>query len=212
MEDDRPSSIRPPREAFSTPLPTAVAASQMTAFARFCEEETGQRFADHGAFHRFSVGDFRRFWALFLRWSQPLHEGPTEPVCTDDRCEQATFFPSLRLNYVENLLRIDDERTADRPALTSHRASGRHERLTRGALRERVAAAMVVLEGLGVAPGERVAAVVLNDADAVIGALAALALGATLSTASPEMGAFSVVERFAQLEPVVLLCHLRAPD
>jgi acetoacetyl-CoA synthetase len=184
----------------------------MTAFARFCEEETGQRFADHGAFHRFSVGDFRRFWALFLRWSQPLHEGPTEPVCTDDRCEQATFFPSLRLNYVENLLRIDDERTADRPALTSHRASGRHERLTRGALRERVAAAMVVLEGLGVAPGERVAAVVLNDADAVIGALAALALGATLSTASPEMGAFSVVERFAQLEPVVLLCHLRAPD
>ena len=34
---------------------------------RFCEAQTGQRFADHAAFHEFSIREFRRFWLLLLR-------------------------------------------------------------------------------------------------------------------------------------------------
>jgi acetoacetyl-CoA synthetase len=81
-----------------------AAASQLGRFRSFCEEMSGSRFPDHAAFHDFSVSDYRLFWLLFLRWSGLLYDGSTEPVCTDDRCEHATFFPQLRLNYAENLV------------------------------------------------------------------------------------------------------------
>ena len=194
-----------------TPSPDVVANSQLTAFMRFCEAGTGTRFPDHAAFHRFSVEEFRTFWRLFLDWSGVEHEGDAGTVCTAESCEHAAFFPDLRLNYARNLLRGDrwDDR---RTALTAHHASGRHERLSRGELRERVARLAAVYRGLGIAPGDRVVAVVHNNAGAVVAALAAAAVGATVSTAAPDMGAPSILSRFRQLAPVLLLADTRTPD
>ncbi len=107
----------------SQPEAPAVVESQLTAFVRFCEANTGSRFPDHDAFHEFSVVEYRQFWLLFLRWSGMLHEGSPEPVCTDDRCEQASFFPELRLNYAENLLRIDSPESASKTAVVAHHPS-----------------------------------------------------------------------------------------
>lgn len=202
-------SVRAP---LHTPSAATLAGSQMTAFHRFCEGETGRHFPDHASLHQFSVDELRRFWALFLEWSELLHEGSPDPVCTDDACEAAAFFPDLRLGYVENLLRIDADLDGERPALTACDASGRRERLTRRALRDRVARLASSLEALGVAPGDRIVAVAHNDAAAVIAGLAVAALGATFSTASPDMGAFSIVARFAQLDPTLLMGHLRGAD
>ena len=82
---------------------------------QFCEQETGGSFGDQASFYQFSVDDFRTFWRLFLRWSGVIYEGKPDPVCTDDSCERASFFPNVRLSYVENLLHseaAEDERHA----------------------------------------------------------------------------------------------------
>jgi acetoacetyl-CoA synthetase len=175
---------------------------------RFCEAETGERFSDPAAFHDFSVRDHRRFWLLFLDWSGILREGSHEPVCTDEDCERAEFFPELRLSYVENLLRSADPAALDRPALVARHADRPPDRLSRRELRDRVRGAAAQLAGLGIGEGDRVAAVAGNNAEVAIGGLAAAALGATFSTAPPDMGTPALLSRFEQLAPTVLLANL----
>jgi len=186
----------------------ARAISQRTDFARFCEDRTGRRFTDHAAFHAFSVAEFRRFWLLFLEWSDLIYEGTAEPVCTDDSCERAMFFPELRLSYAENLLRFDTPGEGERVALVAHRVDGRVERLTRRELRRRVRVLAAELARLGVSPGERVVAVASNNPEAIVGALAAATIGATFSIATPDMGVPALLSRFEQLAPVVLMANL----
>ena len=55
-------------------------------------------------------------------------------------------------------------------------------------------------------PGDRVVAYVPNLPEAVIAFLAAAAVGAIWSSCSPDFGARSVVDRFAQIEPKLLFC------
>ena len=114
--------VPPGRGGTFHPSPATAAASQLTAFTEFCEARTAQRFADHAAFHAFSVAEYRLFWSLFLEWSEPLREGSPEPVCTDERAEFARFFPNLRLNYAENLLRPQPGATDDDTAVVAHHA------------------------------------------------------------------------------------------
>jgi acetoacetyl-CoA synthetase len=61
------------------------------------------------------------------------------------------------------------------------------------------------LRSLGVRQGDRVAALLPNVPEAVIGLLAAASLGAIWSSCSPDFGARSVIDRFAQIEPAVLI-------
>ncbi|HXY07450.1 MAG TPA: AMP-binding protein, partial [Terriglobales bacterium] len=185
-----------------------IARSQMTAFIRYCEAATSRTFADYWSFQSFSVEDFRLFWRLFFDWSGLVCEGQPDPVCLGDSCESASFFPNLRLNYAEVLL-TDAPAGDDRPALTSCHGDGRTERLTRGELRASVLRLAASLRRLGVQQGDRVVVVARNTSEAVIAALATAALGAVFSSCAPDMGAFAILTRFAPLEPVVLMGHLR---
>jgi acetoacetyl-CoA synthetase len=194
------------RDGLYSPTPDVVAGSQLTAFMRFCEEHTGRTFPDQSAFHEFSVSDHRAFWGLLLAWSGVACEGSPEPVCTDDACERATFFPELRLSYAENLLLGHD----DAPAVSAYHAGRGPDRLTRRQLRDRVLGLAGHLRGMGVGPGDRVAAIAGNNAEAVIAALGCAAVGATFSAAAPEMGAPAVLSRFEQLSPKLLMAGLAA--
>jgi acetoacetyl-CoA synthetase len=64
-------------------------------------------------------------------------------------------------------------------------------------------AAALVAEGVG--PGDRVAAWIPNIPEAAVYALGALAIGAVVSTASPDFGPAALLDRFGQIEPGVLL-------
>lgn len=185
-------------------------ASQISSFIRFCELRTGDNFASYLAFHAFSIAHSDQFWSAFLDWSRLAHEGSQLPVSTSDQCETAQFFPNLRLNYAESLLRSESPAEAQRGAIVAHGADAQPTRLTRGELRSRVLSVASHLRRLGVRPGDRVVAVAGNNAEAVISALAAATLGAVFSSASPEMGVAAVLSRFAQLRPTVLMANLRA--
>jgi acetoacetyl-CoA synthetase len=205
------SSVIPERIPGRVPihdnLPERLAASQMTAFTTALQEHTGQIFANYEALHDFSVREYQTFWRFFLQWSQGLNwSGSTEPVCVGDSCEHARFFPQVQLNYADNLLGLSVA-AADAPALIACHADGRTVRLTRGELRIRVARLAHALSRLGLSEGDRVVGVMRNDADAIIAALAITALGATLSTAAPEMGVETILDRFAPLAPRLLFAH-----
>jgi acetoacetyl-CoA synthetase len=61
------------------------------------------------------------------------------------------------------------------------------------------------MERLGVGAGDRVAAYLPNGSEAIAAFLAAASIGAIWSSCSPDFGADSVVDRFSQIEPKILL-------
>jgi len=182
--------------------------TDLESFVRFCEAQLGERFADPHSFHLFSVERFRDFWRLFLEWADPLRDGDSEPVCTDDRCEFASFFPNLRLSYAENLLDSRSPEQDEQVALVGLHGDGSREELTRRELRERVRRVAAHLRALGIGFEDRVVAIATNTPAAAIGALAAATLGATFSSAAPDMGAAAILSRFEQLAPKLLLADL----
>jgi acetoacetyl-CoA synthetase len=189
----------------ATDFPAKSGSSQLSGFIAFCESRTGQSFGDPRAFDAWAVESFREFWRLFLEWDDPPRGGEPEPVCTTDDCETASFFPNLRLSYAENLLAARSAEDDERVAVVARRGDGSRRELRRRELRGQVRHLAAHMRGLGIESGDRVVAIAANTPEAMVGALAAATLGATFSSAAPEMGAAAILSRFQQLAPKLLL-------
>ena len=116
----------------------------------------------------------------------------------------AEWFPGATLNYAEHALARRD----DHPALVSRsetRGLDRTATLTYAELAEQVARVRAGLVSLGVRRGDRVVAYMPNIPETVVAFLATASLGAIWASCSPDFGTRAVIDRFAQLEPSVLL-------
>src|SRR5690606_18679379 len=122
-----------------------------------------------------------------------LREGPAMP--------DAQWFPGATLNFAEHLLRRRD----GHPALVAIGEDGTREQLSHAELAAHVAGLQKSLLDAGVGVGDRVAAVMPNTWQTVVGMLATASLGATWSSCSPDFGTQGVIDRFGQIEPKVLL-------
>jgi acetoacetyl-CoA synthetase len=185
--------------------------SQLSRFTSALEARTGLLFPDYRSLHDYSVREYRSFWRFFLESASDVLDftGEIEPVCEGSDCEHARFFPNLQLNYARSLL--NESVAPDHAcAITAVRADGTRVRWTRGELRDRVMRLAQSLSQRGLKQGDRVVGVMRNDDSAVVAALAVTALGATLSTAAPEMGVEALVDRFAPLAPRFLFAHGKA--
>jgi acetoacetyl-CoA synthetase len=189
------------------PSEAQIEASQWTAFARHVEHRTGRDLSDPGALDAWCVAENRAFWRELVAWTGLLVTGNVEPVRDGDDVESARFFPNLRLNYAENLLRVGPGFAAESGAILAIRESGEVERLTRAELRDAVTSVAGALAERGVGAGDRVAAIARNDASTVIAMLASTALGATWSSVAPDLGTDLVIDRFRRLAPKVLFAH-----
>jgi acetoacetyl-CoA synthetase len=125
-----------------------------------------------------------------------------ETVLGSEAMPGAKWFPGARLSYAEHVFAGKDP---DSLAIQHASESRELERLTWGELRAQTAAIASGLRALGVGPGDRVAAYMPNIPETVAALLACASIGATWSSAAPEFGARSVIDRFAQIEPKVLL-------
>ena len=110
------------------------------------------------------------------------------------------WYPSLRLNFAENLLRYDD----DRAALVFWNEEGRQRELSYAELKREALAVAAALQAAGVRVGDRVAGFMPNMPETVIAMLGATWVGAIWSSCSPDFGAQGVLDRFGQIEPKVL--------
>ncbi|MEO6332315.1 MAG: AMP-binding protein, partial [Gemmatimonadaceae bacterium] len=112
------------------------------------------------------------------------------------------WYPSLRLNFAENLLRYDD----DRAALVFWNEEGRQRELTYAELKREALAVAGALHAAGVRAGDRIAGFMPNMPETVIAMLGATWIGAIWSSCSPDFGAQGVLDRFGQIQPKVLFC------
>ena len=184
--------------------------SQMVLFARYCEAFEAARLPAYADLHRFSVEHYRQFWRLFLQWSQLEVQGNKDVVCTSDVVHEAIFFPSARLNFTQSLL--SSKLVSDSaPALLGLGWNGSTERLTRGELKERVAAAAAALLRLGFDDKKRAAFIASSDVNCVVSVLACAAVGIPMALAGPEVASEATIARLRAVAPQILFCHARAP-
>ncbi len=114
----------------------------------------------------------------------------------------AKWFDGAMLNYAEHVFRC---KNPDRPAIIFRNERGQTEELSWDVLERKVAALAQFLRNSGVQRGDRIAAYLPNTPHAAVGVLAAMSIGAIWSSCSPDFGVSSVVDRFAQISPKVLL-------
>jgi acetoacetyl-CoA synthetase len=185
------------------PSAEAIERSNMTAYMRWLEAERGLTFdGDYEALRRWSIDSLEDFWASIWKYFGVIADGDPSTVLADRSMPGAEWFPGVALNYAEHIFRDRD----DAAIAVRHRAEGGElGEITWGDLRSRVAAFAAGLRSLGVERGGRVVAYVPNSPQALIGFLAAASIGATWSSCSPDFGVSTVVDRFAQIEPKVLI-------
>jgi acetoacetyl-CoA synthetase len=211
-----------PSAPHQTPLWEPSAAdrerAEMTRFSRWASERSGRSFADYDELWRWSVDDVEEFWASVWEFCGVRSSKPYAEVLAERRMPGARWFEGAELNYAENMLsnlRSADRRGDGEPAGTARDSAAvavlhcselrELEQLTWGELSAQVAAAAGGLRALGVTRGDRVVAYMPNIPETLIAFLAVASIGAIWSSAAPEFGARSVIDRFAQIEPRVLL-------
>ncbi len=189
-------------ELLWTPSPERVERACLTRFSRWLERERGLRFDGYAELWQWSVDALPEFWSAVVEFfGVKLGEDPG-PVLADASMPGARWFPDARLNYAEHVFAgKDDDAVAIRSASELRELAD----WTWGELRAQTAQIAAGLRELGVGPGDRVVAYMPNIPETVAAFLACASLGATWSSAAPEFGARSVVDRFAQIEPKVLL-------
>jgi acetoacetyl-CoA synthetase len=152
---------------------------------------------------QWSVDHPAEFWTSVWDHFDVVGERGDGPVLSGTMPE-ARWFAGARLNYAANALRRADAHPGE-TAVVFRSEGGARVALTYGELREEVARVRAGLARLGVGPGDRVAGYLPNIPEALIAFLATASLGAIWSSCSPDFGVPSVVDRFTQIEPKVLV-------
>jgi acetoacetyl-CoA synthetase len=200
------------------PSPEQCQQTELARFMSWVGEREGREFVDYEDLWQWSVAELEGFWAALWEFCEVLASKPYERVLGRSRetsasganprfaqheMPGASWFEGAELNYAENML----SRQRDLDAVAVLHTSELRElgQLTWGELSVQVAAVAGGLRSLGVGRGDRVVAYMPNIPETVVALLAVSSIGAIWSSAAPEFGARSVIDRFAQIEPKVLL-------
>ncbi|GHH48086.1 acetoacetate--CoA ligase [Streptomyces candidus] len=200
------NSASQPEPPLWQPGPDRIAEAAVTRFQSWAAELHGAP-ADGGydALHRWSVTELDTFWKAVAEWFDVRFSTPYETVLGDRTMPGAQWFPGATLNYAEHALRTaEDPSRADEPALLHVDESQQPESVTWAGLRRQVGSLAAELRALGVRPGDRVSGYLPNIPQAVTALLATAAVGAVWTSCAPDFGARSVLDRFQQVDPVVL--------
>ncbi len=177
--------------------------ANLSRFMRFVREQTNNDdLRSYAPLYDFSIRQPQKFWQLLWEFCGIRASGSFDEVLVDaDKMPGAKWFPNVRLNFAQNLLRQKD----DRLALIARNESGQQREYSYAALHVEVGKLAHALREAGVGPGDRVAGFLPNIPEAVIAMLASASIGAVWSSCSPDFGINGVVDRFGQIEPKVLI-------
>jgi acetoacetyl-CoA synthetase len=184
------------------PTAEAVADSGLTAYSDWLRSERNLDFEDYDQLWRWSTSEPEQFWQTIWDYFEVISSGSYERVLDSRDMPGATWFEGSELNYAEHIFRGRDDSA---PAIFSASETRRLAAISWGELRAEVSAAAAGLKALGVGPGDRVAGYLPNTPETIVAFLATASLGGVWSSCSPDFGAGAVADRFAQIEPKVLL-------
>jgi len=175
-----------------------------TAMWQFAESTKQYHHAapdDYAALHDWSIKSPNEFYSNLWDFLNIIGDRAKLAYVANDDIKKVQFYPDARLNYAENLLQNADSR----PAIIAYRDDGDRRLITRKELYDEVSRMVQALQAEGIKEGDRVAAIVCNDIESIIGYLATASIGAIWSSCSPDFGPKAASDRLGQIEPSILL-------
>ena len=188
-----------------TPDQDTLTGSRMGQFKTWLEQQGFGPFADYQALHQWSITELDTFWQKVWDYCGLVCETPAKRVLGKREMPGAEWFPGMKLNFAANLLRLADGDHSDKEAVVAYCETRPVLRKTYAELKADTGALEAFLRSKGIQKGDRVAGVVTNGYEALVGMLAATSLGAIWSSASPDFGIGAINDRFGQIEPSALI-------
>lgn len=176
--------------------------AHLTRYMRWLREHKRLSLDHYPALWAWSAEHPEAFWETVWEYFEVISHTPYERVLSGDEMPGARWFEGATLNYAEHVFRC---KSPEHPALIFQNERGLSGQLSWAELEQQVAALAQFLLQSGVQRGDRVAAYLPNTPHAAVAVLAAMSIGAVWSSCSPDFGVSSVVDRFAQIEPKVLI-------
>ena len=185
-----------------TPSPEFAEHSNVNQFLHWLEQHKGLKLADYPALWQWSVDHLDDFWQALWDYFEIHSSTPHSAVLGSRAMPGAEWFPGARVNFSEHVLR---HAGSGRTALHHLSETTELQQMPWTELAAQVRALATALRAMGVAPGDRVVAYMPNTPETVVALLATAAIGAVWSCCSPDFGTRSVIDRYAQIEPKVLI-------
>jgi len=190
------------QEPLWEPSPTVIAQANLTDYLSWLDREYGRSFTGYRELWEWSVTEIEQFWTSIWKYYDVVASTPPDEILAGREMPGARWFAGARLNYAENVLA---KMVAGRPAILYQEEGGPVQAFSRDEIMRQTAALAQALQRLGVGQGDRVVAYLPNIPQTIVGLLATASLGAIWSSSSPDFGPRSVLDRFSQIEPKVLL-------
>ena len=186
-----------------TPSSKKSDASKMTQFINFINHKYNASIDDYLKLHDWSINNISLFWdsiSVFFKIKfSTLSDCVFKP---GKKIYESKWFNGARLNYAENLLRIED---SDKIAIEFFNELGDKKTITYGRLNKDVSVISNLFQNNGLKKGDRVAAMMPNIPETIISSLACASLGGVWSSCSPDFGEKAILDRFEQINPKILI-------
>jgi len=184
------------------PRPQQIKQSRMYRFLQAVNQHYSLDMKTYPQLHAWSIKNISEFWKFYSRFANIHFHKTAQKILSSRSMPGAQWFVGAELNYAENLLQA----SADKTAIISKVEGQPIWRTTYGRLFDEVVKLASAFKEAGIKPGDRIAGFLPNIPEAVVGHLAASAMGAVWSSCSPDFGRQGVKDRFGQIKPRVLIC------
>ncbi|MEO8249229.1 MAG: AMP-binding protein, partial [Burkholderiales bacterium] len=179
---------------------------QIRLYQNWLADKRGLTFDNYEALWRWSTVDLDSFWQSIWDYFDLQSPTPHSDVVVNTGMPGAKWFPGAQVNYVKQVFRhVEAAHAAGLPAIVARNEAGEHREMSWPELRRQVASLALHLKSRGVGPGDRVVAYMPNIPETIVAFLATGSIGAVWSLCAPDMGTNAVIDRFAQIEPKVLI-------
>jgi acetoacetyl-CoA synthetase len=186
------------------PAVDAWANSSLSDFAEHVVALGGPTCSDYAELLDWSIGEPGPFWAAVASWQCIRWHAEPSASLVGGTMSDVTWFPGGALNYAERMLAWASEQPDEMAIIELSQSRDRRE-TTWAQLVDEVARCRAGLIERGIGRGDRVVAFSPNIAETLVAFLATASLGAIWSSCAPEFGVRAVTDRWAQIEPKVLI-------
>lgn len=184
-----------------SPDKSFIEQSNLKSFENWLLKHRNLQFQDYRAIWQWSIDNLDDFWESIIEFFDVNLEGQYDKVRSQDQMPGVKWFEGSKVSYSEHLFKFYKPKQT---ALIEINESGQTEILWSD-LKEAVTKLQHTLKELGVKKGDRVCAMLSNSSEAIISFIAVNSLGAIWSCCSPDFGVNTIIERFSQIEPKILI-------
>ena len=189
-----------------TPGPGQIERTRMYDYMRWLGREKNVPVTDYASLWQWSIDELPAFWESVWQYFDVKYSVPYARVLDAEKMPGAKWFEGSRLNITEQVFRFQTGTQEGRkPAIIGKSELRPTVELSWAELRRQIGSVANALRAMGVQPGDRVVSYLPNIPETVVAFYACASIGAIWSSCSPDMGSPSVLDRFGQIEPKVLL-------